>query len=199
MTKLQRVSNSLLIAGIDEVGRGCLFGPVFAAVVVLDKLAEQQLWQAGLNDSKKLSAKQRSELVPVIRQESKAWGLGQASAGEIDVLGIRGATEQAMLRALQKLPQSPNLVLVDGKLRLRLWNGPQQVLVAGDSYSAAIAAASVLAKEVRDALIRRLALRFPGYSLERNVGYGTALHRKALLDLGPTSLHRNSFLRRLLA
>jgi ribonuclease HII len=103
-----------------------------------------------------------------------------------------------MLRALQKLVRPPNVVLVDGNLPLRLWSGPQQMLVGGDSRSAAIAAASVLAKEARDALIRRLSNRFPGYGLERHAGYGTALHREALLALGSTSLHRRSFLRRLM-
>jgi ribonuclease HII len=175
-----------------------LFGPVFAAAVVLDEAAEQRLWQAGLTDSKKLSAKRRAGLVPLIEQNCLTRGLGQASASEIDAVGIRGATELAMLRALQKLVHPPDLVLVDGNLPLRLWKGSQQTLVGGDSRSAAIAAASVLAKEARDALIRRLSIRFQGYGLERHAGYGTALHRQALLTLGPTSLHRSSFLRRLL-
>ena len=102
-----------------------------------------------------------------------------------------------MLRALQRLPKSPGLVLVDGNLPLRLWSGEQRTLVGGDSRSAAIAAASVLAKETRDALIRRLAARFPGYGLERHAGYGTAQHRESLLKSGPTPLHRRSFLKRL--
>ena len=103
-----------------------------------------------------------------------------------------------MLRALQRLPSRPELVLVDGTLPLRLWTGPQRTVVRGDSRSAAIAAASVIAKEARDALIRRLAVRFRGYGLEKHVGYGTALHREALLASGPTALHRRSFLTRLL-
>ena len=103
-----------------------------------------------------------------------------------------------MLRALQRLPKSPDLVLVDGNLPLRLWSGAQETLVAGDSRSAAVAAASVIAKEARDALIRRLSLRFPAYGLERHAGYGTAQHRQALLQSGPTPLHRRSFLQRLL-
>ena len=171
---------------------------MFAAAVVLDEAAEKFLWQAGLTDSKKLTAKRRAGLVPLIEQHCLTRGLGQASAREIDAVGIRGATERAMLRALQKLEHSPNVVLVDGNLPLRLWSGPQLTLVGGDSRSAAIAAASVLAKEARDALIRRLSNRFPGYGLERHAGYGTALHWEALLALGPTSLHRRSFLRRLL-
>ena len=198
MARLEGIPRGPRVAGVDEVGRGCLFGPVFAAAVVLDEAAEQCLWQAGLTDSKKLSAKRRAGLVPLIEQNCLTRGLGQASASEIDAVGIRGATELAMLRALQKLVHPPDLVLVDGNLPLRLWSGSQQTLVGGDSRSAAIAAASVLAKEARDALIRRLSIRFQGYGLERHAGYGTALHRQALLTLGPTSLHRSSFLRRLL-
>ena len=198
MTRLEEIPSGSRVAGVDEVGRGCLFGPVFAAAVVLDEDAEQRLWQAGLTDSKKLSAKRRAGLVPLIEQHCLTRGLGQASAHEIDAVGIRGATERAMLRALQKLAHPPNVVLVDGNLPLRLWSGSQQTVVGGDSRSAAIAAASVLAKEARDALIRRLSDQFPGYGLERHAGYGTALHQKALLALGPTSLHRRSFLQRLL-
>mgnify|MGYP001167929353 FL=1 len=186
------------IAGVDEVGRGCLFGPVFAAAVVLDADASEELQAAGLTDSKKLTPRRRAALVPRIEERSLAWALGQASAREIDGVGIRGATELAMLRALQRLPARPELVLVDGNLPLRLWTGPQRTVVRGDSRSAAIAAASVIAKEARDALIRRLAARWPGYGLEKHVGYGTAQHREALLASGPTALHRRSFLTRLL-
>ena len=186
------------MAGVDEVGRGCLFGPVFAAAVVLDAAPAARLLQAGLTDSKRLTARRRAVLVPMIEAEAAAWGLGQASAREIDAVGIRAATERAMLRALQRLPQQPTLVLVDGNLPLRPWTGQQRTLVGGDSRSAAIAAASVIAKQSRDALIHRLAERFPGYGLERHAGYGTAQHREALLSSGPTVLHRRSFLRRLL-
>ena len=180
------------------MGRGCLFGPVFAAAVVLDRPAAEQLLRAGLTDSKKLSAKRRAALVPLIQSLCLASGLGQASAREIDACGIRVATERAMLRALQRLSQPPAMVLVDGNLPLRLWQGQQRTVVSGDSRSAAIAAASVLAKEARDALIRRLSERFPGYGLERHAGYGTAQHRQSLLASGPTPLHRYSFLKRLL-
>jgi len=103
-----------------------------------------------------------------------------------------------MRRALERLPQPPQLLLVDGVLPLRGWSGEQRTLVAGDQRCASIAAASVLAKEARDGLLRRLALRYPGYGLERHVGYGTAAHRQAILRLGPTPLHRRSFLRKLL-
>lgn len=186
-------------AGVDEVGRGCLFGPVFAAAVVLPEAALAPLAAAGLTDSKRLSPRQRQRLLPLIEQHARAWGLGQASAAEIDRLGIRVATERAMLRALQRLTPAPELVIVDGALPLRLWCGPQATLVAGDRHCAAIAAASVLAKQRRDVLIVRLAERFRGYGLERHAGYGTAQHRLALQALGPTCLHRRSFLSRVLA
>ena len=107
------------VAGVDEVGRGCLFGPVFAAAVVLDGDAAHRLLDAGLTDSKKLTARRRQKLVPLIEQSSLTWALGQGSAREIDRQGIRGATELAMLRALQRLPEHPALVLVDGWLPLR--------------------------------------------------------------------------------
>lgn len=183
-------------AGVDEVGRGCLFGPVFAAAVVLPGTALAPLEAAGLTDSKKLTARRRAALVPQIQQLAIAWALGQASAAEIDHGGIRLATERAMHRALQKLPQSPPLVLVDGVLPLRGWVGAQATLVAGDSRCLAIAAASVLAKQARDGLMVALAERFPGYGLERHAGYGTRQHQAALESLGLTPLHRRSFLSR---
>ncbi len=188
------------IAGVDEVGRGCWFGPVFAGAVVLSDAARETLSAAGLTDSKALSAKRRSQLVPLILEQAESWALGQASAQEVDGLGIRSATERAMLRALQRLgPLAPDHVLVDGNLPLRLWSGSQETVVRGDSAHLEIAAASVLAKQARDALLVRLAQRYPGYGFERHAGYGTAQHRAAVLSLGPTQLHRRSFLRKVLA
>jgi ribonuclease HII len=184
-------------AGVDEVGRGCLFGPVFAAAVVLPAAAIAPLLALGLGDSKALSACRRAALVAPIRQWASAWALGQASAAEIDRLGIRAATELAMLRALQKLHLAPDLLIVDGVLPLRGWSRPQATLVRGDQHCPAIAAASVIAKQARDQLVRQLASRYPGYGLERHVGYGTPQHRAALGQRGPTSLHRRSFLTRL--
>lgn len=183
--------------GVDEVGRGCLFGPVFAAAVQLPAQALKPLAAAGLTDSKRLSARRRQALVPLIQGHALACALGQASAAEIDRWGIRRATELAMLRALQRRSWAPLLVIVDGNLPLRLWTGDQRTLVAGDRHNLAIAAASVLAKQARDQLIARLSERYPGYGLERHVGYGTAQHREALRQLGVTPLHRRSFLRRL--
>jgi ribonuclease HII len=187
------------IAGVDEVGRGCWFGPVFAGAVILPDQARASLAAAGLTDSKKLTARRRAHLVPLIQQHAERWALGQASAREIDQVGIRAATERAMLRALQRLGAPlPELVLVDGVLPLRLWHAPQQTVVRGDSEHLEIAAASVLAKQARDALISRLAERFPGYGLERHAGYGTAVHRAAVVQAGPTPLHRRSFLSKVL-
>jgi len=184
--------------GVDEVGRGALFGPVFAGAVVLGSEALAPLAQAGLTDSKKLTARRRAALVPLIQRHARAWALGQASAAEVDRLGIRAATERAMQRALLRLTVPTTLLIVDGVLPLRSWSGRQITLVQGDSRCAAIAAASVLAKQERDALIVRLASRWPGYGLERHAGYGTAQHRQAILTLGPTPLHRRSFLGSLL-
>lgn len=186
-------------AGVDEVGRGCWFGPVFAGAVILPPQAHGPLAAAGLTDSKALSPRRRAQLVPLIEAQAECWALGQASAREIDAVGIRTATERAMLRALQRLGcPAPELVLVDGVLPLRLWGGAQRTVVRGDSHCLEIAAASVLAKQARDALIQRLAAQFSGYGLERHAGYGTAVHRAALLERGATALHRRSFLGKVL-
>ena len=186
-----------LVAGLDEVGKGCLFGPVFAAAVILSKENEIELLNEGLKDSKKLSHRQRNNLVPLIKKNSIAWTIGQASAREIDVIGIRDATEKAMLRALEKFSSPPDLILVDGILPIRLWAGKQKTQVRGESHFASIAAASVLAKETRDELIKRLARKYTCYGLEKNKGYGTEIHRTNLIKEGPSKLHRKSFLSRL--
>ena len=170
---------------------------MFAAAVVLPAAALAPLAGLGLTDSKKLTARRRAALVPVIQRLAASWALGQASAAEIDRGGIRLATELAMARALQKLSCPFELLLVDGVLPLRGWHGDQITIVRGDSRCLAIAAASVLAKQARDTLITALAQRYPGYGLERHAGYGTALHRAALQNLGTTPLHRHSFLGRL--
>tara|TARA_Y100000766_G_C18667838_1_gene488476 strand:- start:60 stop:647 length:588 start_codon:yes stop_codon:yes gene_type:complete len=186
-----------LIAGVDEVGKGCLFGPVFAGAVILSKENEINLLSLGLKDSKKLSHRQRHNLVPLIKKNSIAWAIGQASAREIDRIGIRAATEKAMLRALEKFPSPPELILVDGTLPIRMWRGEQKTQVRGESHFASIAAASVLAKENRDDLIKRLARKYSHYGLDKNKGYGTEFHRTSLIKAGATKLHRKSFLSRL--
>jgi len=186
-----------LVAGVDEVGKGCLFGPVFAGAVILSKANELTLLRKGLKDSKQLNSRQRKYLVPFIKENSISWSLGQASAREIDSLGIRKATEKAMLRALEKFLYPPALILVDGILPLRLWTGKQQTQVRGESHFPSIAAASVLAKESRDELIERLSGKYNLYGLEKNKGYGTKVHRTNLIKSGATKLHRKSFLSRL--
>jgi len=186
--------NKSLIAGVDEVGKGCLFGPVFAGAVILSKANELQLLSKGLKDSKKLNVQQRNYLVPLIKKNSIAWSLGQASAREIDSIGIRLATEKAMLRALEKFVSTPDLILVDGILPISLWTGKQQTQVRGESHFPSIAAASVLAKEARDELIKRLACKYTFYGLEQNKGYGTEIHRNNLIKEGASRLHRKSFL-----
>jgi len=186
-----------LIAGVDEVGKGCLFGPVFAGAVILSKENEIKLLSHGLKDSKKLNERQRNNLVPLIKKNSIAWATGQASAREIDSIGIREATEKAMIRALEKIPSTPDLILVDGILPIRLWPGEQKTQVRGESHFASIAAASVLAKKTRDELIKRLARKYNLYGLEKNKGYGTEIHRRNLIKEGSTKLHRKSFISRL--
>ena len=186
-----------LIAGVDEVGKGCLFGPVFAGAVILSKANELKLLSKGLKDSKKLNSRQRNNLVPLIKKNSIAWSLGQASAREIDNIGIRMATEKAMLRALEKFLSPPDLILVDGILPIRLWRGKQQTQIRGESHFPSIAAASVLAKEARDELIRRLSCKYPLYGLEKHKGYGTKIHRHNLIKVGSSRLHRESFLSKL--
>ena len=181
-------------AGIDEVGKGSLFGPVFAGAVILSKSSAMNLIKEGLKDSKKLTPKFRQYLVPLIKKKSISWGIGQSSALEIDTLGIRIATELAMIRAIQKLKKKPKLIIVDGNLSIRLWKGNQISLTKGEDKSPAIAAASVIAKEERDRLIKILAKNFPKYGLETNVGYGTEIHRTAIRKLGASKLHRQTFL-----
>ena len=186
-----------LIAGVDEVGKGCLFGPVFAGAVILSKENETILLSLGLKDSKKLSHRKRRNLVPLIKKNSIAWSIGQASAREIDLIGIREATEKAIIRALEKFTSPPNLILVDGILPIRLWSGEQKTQIRGESYFASIAAASVLAKETRDDLMKRLSPKYNLYEIEKNKGYGTENHRKNLIKAGLTKLHRKTFLSRL--
>ena len=183
-----------LFAGLDEVGKGCLFGPVFAGAVILNKTNELKLLNKGLKDSKKLTLRQRKDLVPLIKKNSLAWSLGQASAKEIDSEGIRAATEKAMLRALEKFLSPPDLIIVDGILPLRLWNGKQKTQIRGESFFPSIAAASVLAKQSRDELIIRLSEKYSLYGLEKHKGYATKIHRNSIKKYGITDLHRKSFL-----
>lgn len=178
-----------VVAGIDEVGRGPLAGPVVAAAVVLPP---GQLFIEGLNDSKVLSPKARERLAGEVKQAASAWAMGAASVKEIDRINIRMATILAMRRALAKLPQPPDHVLVDGNPVPELGT-PHDAIVKGDSISASIAAASILAKCARDHLMTQLSKRYPEYGWENNKGYGTAAHLKALEEHGPTGHHRRTF------
>lgn len=181
------------IAGIDEVGRGCLFGPVVAAAVILTESQAQSLWDAGLRDSKRLSPAQRLKLDRHIRSETTQWRLGLASPSEIDRFNILQAALLAMKRAVLKFDPLPSECWIDGNKTIPRLDLPQKTIVGGDNTCPAIAAASVLAKVWRDQLMDRLALTYPGYGIEQHKGYGTAQHRSALKTLGDSPLHRRSF------
>lgn len=177
-----------LIAGVDEVGRGPLAGPVMAAAVILDP----QNIPEGLNDSKQLSAKRRDYLAEWI-QENCDWGLGSCSVDEIEDLNIYHAAHLAMSRAVIGLRQVPDHVLIDGNKIPKGINQSAEAIVKGDTRSLSISAASILAKVLRDRIMVDLAQQHPGYGWEVNAGYPTPAHKKALLDLGVTPHHRRSF------
>ena len=188
--------NKELEVGIDEVGRGAVFGPVFSAVVVLTRKNKHMLKKFGVMDSKKLTSKKRKLLLPKILLLSSDYGIGQSSAREIDKLGIRVATELSMIRALKKLKEKPSEILIDGPLLLRPWNGIQKNIVSGDSKFTAIASASIVAKVSRDNLMERLGKKYSGYFLFKNKGYGTKKHLSIIQEYGITNLHRKSFLKK---
>lgn len=175
-------------AGVDEVGRGPLAGPVLAGAVILDPARPI----AGLRDSKKLSARRREALAVEIRAHAVAWAIGRAEAAEIDALNILNACHLAMRRAVAALGVRPDGIYVDGHLTPDL-GVPAVAVVRGDDSVPAISAASILAKVTRDAEMVGLAAQYPGYGLERHKGYPTAEHLAALRALGPTPLHRRSF------
>ena len=193
---LQQVFSKYSEVGIDEVGRGAVFGPVFSAVVVLTEKNKIILKQYGVKDSKKLSPKKRKLLLPKILLLSSDYGIGQSSVREIDNLGIRVATELSMIRALKKLKKKPTKVIIDGPLLLRPWKGIQENIVSGDSKFIAIASASIIAKVYRDNLMQRLDKKYSGYFLSKNKGYGTREHLSIIKESGITHLHRKSFLKK---
>lgn len=182
-----------VIAGVDEVGRGALFGPVVAAAVILPGDAWQVLMASGINDSKKLSPTSRMRLRDQICQLAIDWRIGFATTAEIDQLNILQATLLAMKRSVHKLHLVPELCLVDGNQPIKDLTLPQQTMVKGDSLSLHIAAASIVAKVWRDDLITRLAVKYPVYDLAQNKGYGSKKHLMALQQYGPSPLHRRSF------
>ena len=189
--------NESIEVGIDEVGRGCIFGPVFSSAVVLSAENNHLLKKLGVDDSKKLSEKKRKSLIPKILELSNDWGIGQSSVREIDRYGIRCATELSMIRAIYKLKFKPLKIYIDGILPLSLWKGNQENIIKGDSKFTSIAAASILAKVKRDSLMNRLEEKYKGYTICKNKGYGTKNHFLSLKQLGITSMHRKSFLKKL--
>lgn len=182
-----------LVAGIDEVGRGALFGPVVAAAVILPPSALKELTLAQIRDSKQLSGDRRLKLADKICTVAQDWKIGFASTAEIDRFNILQASLLAMKRAVLKLKVQPELCLVDGNQRLKDLPMLQHTLVKGDERSLVIASASIVAKVWRDALITRLAAKYPMYDLVANKGYGTKRHLHALQQYGPSRLHRMSF------
>ena len=181
-----------IVCGVDEAGRGPLAGPVCAAAVILPADAEIPC----LNDSKKLSDKKRRELFPLIKETALAYGIGFADHQEIDEINILQATYLAMERALAQLQIKPDIALIDGN-RAKDFGLPVQTVVKGDSLSASIAAASVLAKVSRDDLMLEMAEQYPEYGFEIHKGYGTKAHYAALAENGPSSIHRLTFLKKL--
>jgi ribonuclease HII len=180
-------------AGCDEAGRGCFAGPVFAAAVILPKNFEHEL----LNDSKKLSEKDRYHLRPVIEEAAIAFAVASVSNEEIDRINILKASFKAMHMAIDQLKEKPELLLVDGNLFIKYKKIPHRCIIKGDGIYASIAAASILAKTYRDDYMLQLHEQFPDYNWQNNKGYGTAIHRKAIEEFGITPYHRKSF--RLLA
>lgn len=183
-----------LICGVDEAGRGPLAGPVCAAAVILPR----DLQISGLNDSKKLSAKKRNELYDVILCEAEAYAIAFASEMEIDEINILQATFLAMERAVLQLEVRPDLVLVDGNRAPHL-PLPVKTVVKGDSLSANIAAASILAKVTRDRLMEKMDGIYPQYGFAVHKGYGTKRHYEALREYGPSPVHRQTFLKKFYA
>ncbi len=180
------------ICGVDEAGRGPLAGPVCAAAVILPPHIDIP----GLNDSKKLSDKRRRELYPVIQEKALAYGIAFADHREIDEYNILQATYLAMERAIAQLTIKPDMALIDGN-RARDFGLPVKTVVHGDSLSASIAAASILAKVTRDDWILEMAKEYPQYGFDVHKGYGTKAHYEAIAEYGPCEIHRMTFLKKL--
>ena len=187
-------SGLLYVAGLDEAGRGALAGPVAVGAVILpnDKtLLSSTL--AGARDSKQLTPLKRDSLVPRIREVALAWAVGFATPEEIDMQGIVRATRLAAIRALHQFTITPQYLLTDFRLELPQLDISQTSLVKGDAHCLSIACASILAKTERDALMRELDSQYPGYGLAKHKGYGTQVHRSALMRLGLSEIHRKTF------
>lgn len=180
---------NLIEAGCDEAGRGCLAGPVFAGAVILPKKYRNK-W---LDDSKKLSDKDRYELRPEIEEKAEFWAIGVVDNVEIDAINILNASFLAMHRAIDKIKQKPELLLIDGNRFKAYKKIPHQCIIKGDAKFMSIAAASILAKTYRDDFMKDAAILHPQYGWEKNMGYPTKKHRDAIREFGTTSLHRLTF------
>ncbi len=180
----------MLEAGCDEVGRGCLAGPVVAAAVILPEGFENEI----LNDSKKISEKNRYILRAIIEKEAIAWAVGEVDNIEIDKINILNASFLAMHRAIDKLKVKPELLLIDGNRFTPYNNIPHETIIKGDGKFMSIAAASIIAKTYRDDLIIKLSKEYPNYAWEKNKAYATKVHRMAIKEFGQTPLHRKSFI-----
>lgn len=184
----------VLIAGVDEAGRGALAGPVVAAAVILPLHNVANLARlTQVNDSKQLTSKQREAIFDLIQEMALAWGVGQVEAREIDQMGISSATKEAMRQAIMALNPVAGFVLVDGNVRLKNVAIPQQTIIRGDQQSLTIAAASIIAKVTRDRHMLIQAQQYPAYQFEQHKGYGTSQHLNLLAQHGPSTIHRYSF------
>jgi ribonuclease HII len=184
-----RFDGYAVVAGVDEVGRGALAGPVVAAAVVLDPIRVPE----GLDDSKRLTPAVREKLAGEICESALAWQIASVEADEIDQINILRATLSAMRTAVEGLIPEPDLILVDGNIPIPGLTRTQRTIVGGDALSVSIAAASIVAKVVRDRLMRDFDSVWTGYGFASHVGYGTPTHREALKRLGPSPIHRRSF------
>ena len=181
------------VAGVDEVGRGPLAGPVVCAAVILSLDEEKRI--LGIDDSKKLSAKKREELAARIREAARAFSVAEVDERTIDEINILQATRLGMKNAIQGLKIAPNFVLTDGNMTLDIAI-PQRSIVKGDALVCSIGAASIVAKVYRDELMRRYAEEFPEYGFEKNVGYGTKQHIDAIREFGICRIHRKTFIKK---
>lgn len=176
------------VAGVDEVGRGCLAGPVVAAAVILPP----EVFISGVDDSKKLTPKSREKLFPIITANALSYAIGMVEADEIDRINILQATRKAMRLAVESLAIRPDAILIDGRDALDM-DIPQETIISGDSLSHAIAAASIIAKVTRDRMMVALQEQFPNFGFANHKGYGTETHLSEIRRFGPTKLHRRSF------